>query len=241
MALANKTQIDEILAQVTAQTATRNEKASKSPGSATKKVTKAKAPHFDSQPTDPAFRQSEITTASKIDEEDGLKSAKNDAKVDYHVRAGRIGGQTTKQRHRDSDFYREIGALGGSSTMARHSGEYDERRKKGGETTRARYGEEYYHAIAEKAARVKQDATRLRNEAIKALLGEGWKIPTIIKLTLQDLQTEPRLQKHLQAGPVSDYLKTRLETSENEVLFVSQSGKPLSLANTYTIMERHKS
>ncbi len=241
MALANKTQIDEILAQVTAQTATRSEKGSKSPGSATKRATKAKAPHFDSQPNDPAFGQSEATNASKIDEVDVPDADVDNSKVDYHVRAGRIGGQTTKQRHRDSNFYREIGARGGSSTMARHSDEYDERRKKGGETTRERYGEEYYHSIAEKAARVKQDATRLRNDAIKALLGEGWKIPTIIKLTLQDLQTEPRLQKHLQVGPVSDYLKTRLGTSENEVLFVSQSGKPLSLANTYTVMERHRS
>src|SRR5437016_9717254 len=51
---------------------------------------------------------------------------------DYHVRAGRIGGETTKQRHRDSNFYKQIGALGGTTTMARHGQDYSERRKKGG-------------------------------------------------------------------------------------------------------------
>ncbi len=161
--------------------------------------------------------------------------------TDYHVRAGRIGGETTRQRHRDSNFYRQIGALGGVTTMARHGLDYTERRKKGGQTTRDRYGEEYYHNIAAKAARTKQDVTRLRNDAIKTLLGAGFKIPTIIKLTLQNMEENPRLQALCQHGPLADYLKDRHEASDtSQFLFVSQSGKPLSLANTYTVMERHK-
>lgn len=162
--------------------------------------------------------------------------------ADYHVRAGRIGGETTKQRHRDSNFYKQIGSLGGATTMARHGQEYSERRKKGGLTTRERYGEEYYQAIAAKAARTKQDATRLRNEAIKALMAAGFKIPTIIKLTVKDLDENPRLQTLMgDSSPLQEYVQNRLETeTEGELLFVSQSGKPLSLANTYTVMERHK-
>jgi general stress protein YciG len=167
------------------------------------------------------------------------KRTKKSEGLDYHVKAGRIGGQTTKQRHRDSNFYKEIGAKGGTTTMARHGEEYDERRKKGGETTRERYGEEYYHEIAAKAARVKQEATMLRNEAIKALMQSGLKIPTIIKLKPQDLEHNPNLAFHLNEGAVAEYLKERAPT-DNELLFVSQSGKPLSLANTYTIMERHR-
>lgn len=162
--------------------------------------------------------------------------------TDYHVRAGRIGGETTKERHRDTNFYKQIGSLGGATTMARHGQEYDERRKKGGLTTRERYGEEYYHNIAAKAARTKQDATRLRNEAIKALLAEGFKIPTIIKLTMKHLEEDPRLQRLRQVGPLAEYLQDRAtDPTTDEHLFVSQSGKPLSLANTYTVMERHKS
>ena len=157
------------------------------------------------------------------------------ADEDYHVHAGRLGGETTKQRHRDSDFYRQIGAMGGATTMARYGDQYEELRRRGGQTTRERYGDEYYHTIAAKAARVKQDATRLRNEAILALLNDGWKIPTIIKLTLADL---PRLDKYM-SGSLRRYLDERPQT-DSEALFVSQSGKPLSLANTYTVMERHK-
>ncbi len=163
--------------------------------------------------------------------------------ADYHVRAGRIGGETTKQRHRDSNFYKQIGALGGTTTMARHGQDYSERRKKGGLTTRERYGEEYYQAIAAKAARTKQDATRLRNDAIKTLMASGLKIPTIIKLTMKDLKENPRLQILMAepSSPLQGYVQNRLETEgEVTLLFVSQSGKPLSLANTYTVMERHK-
>jgi general stress protein YciG len=157
----------------------------------------------------------------------------------YHVRAGRKGGQSTKRRFQDSEFYREIGSKGGSVTMSRHSEEYRERRKKGGETTRERYGDEYYHEIAAKAARSKQENTLLRNEAIKVLLAEGFKIPTIIKLTTRDLESDLRLKKHLESGPLADYLKEKPAT-DNDYLFVSQSGKQLSLANTYTVMSRHK-
>jgi hypothetical protein len=164
--------------------------------------------------------------------------------ADYHVRAGRIGGETTKQRHRDSNFYKQIGSLGGATTMARHGQDYSERRKKGGLTTRERYGEEYYQAIAAKAARTKQDATRLRNDAIKALMAAGLKIPTIIPLTLADLAENPRLQKLMAepGSPLRSYVEDRQEADGDvQLLFLSQSGKPLSLANTYTVMERHKS
>lgn len=223
-------QIDETLAQSMTVNPSSESNASPATPAPKKSRSQAKTAHFDTD---------EAITANNFDDADVNDDCDNDSE-DYHVRAGRIGGQTTKQRHRDSNFYREIGARGGASTMARHAQEYEERRKKGGETTRERYGEEYYHNIAEKAARVKQDATRLRNEAIKALLGDGWKIPTIIKLTLRDMQAEPRLQKHLADGPVAEYLQTRPDLTEVDVVFVSQSGKPLSLANTYTIMERHR-
>jgi general stress protein YciG len=202
---------------------------------------------FEANPV--ASKEELAAWRNELDESRKAKSSRSKAvnvteeteDSDYHVRAGRIGGETTKQRHRDSNFYKQIGALGGSTTMARHGQEYDERRKKGGLTTRERYGEDYYHNIAAKAARTKQDATRLRNDAIKALLAEGFKIPTIIKLTLKDLEEEPRLQRLRESGPLAQYLEERAITeAESDYLFVSQSGKPLSLANTYTVMERHK-
>lgn len=179
---------------------------------------------------------------NSLDEEFKMTGLEDESSDDYHVRAGRIGGQTTKQRHRDTNFYRQIGSLGGTATMSRHGQEYDERRKKGGLTTRERYGEEYYHNIAAKAARTKQDATRQRNDAIKTLLQEGFKIPTIIKLCIKDLDTDSRLQQLKQQSPLAEYLRDRLEMphTDSDYLFVSQSGKPLSLANTYTVMERHK-
>ncbi len=186
----------------------------------------------------PDFGLDETTTADSPAPLDLNETSENE--LDYHVRAGRIGGQSTKQRHRDTNFYKEIGARGGTTTMARHGADYSERRKKGGETTRERYGESYYHNIAAKAARTKQDATRLRNDAIKALLNEGYKIPTIIKLTLDNLLDDERLQNLAKNSPLAEYLTERPE-SENRNLFLSQSGKPLSLANTYTVMERHKS
>jgi hypothetical protein len=189
---------------------------------------------LDSDTDDSLARHSD---GSSLSLDEVAYSEENEA--DYHVRAGRIGGQTTKQRHRDTNFYKEIGSRGGTTTMSRHGAEYNERRKKGGETTRERYGDEYYHNIAAKAARTKQDATRLRNEAIKTLMLEGYKIPTIIKLTLEDAEKDPKIQPLLKKGPLAEYLAERPQ-SENPQLFLSQSGKPLSLANTYTVMERHR-
>lgn len=191
----------------------------------------------DAECYDDSLSPSTVENSQSLDLNEGPRQGESEA--DYHVRAGRIGGQTTKQRHRDSNFYKEIGARGGATTMARHGADYADRRKKGGETTRERYGEDYYHTIAAKAARTKQDATRLRNEAIKALMLQGYKIPTIIKLTLDDVLSEPRLEPLLKSGPLAEYLEERPE-SENRHLFLSQSGKPLSLANTYTVMERHR-
>lgn len=150
-----------------------------------------------------------------------------------HHRAGKLGGETTKQRYGESGFYRDIGARGGTSTMQRHGGEYEEYRRRGGQRTKALYGAEHYHTIASKSAKSKQARIRLRNEAMAALLADGWKIPTLIKLTIDDL---PRLQRYLD-GPLGAYLAQRPEGLNRE-LFVSQSGKPLSLANTYTVIHR---
>jgi hypothetical protein len=58
---------------------------------------------------------------------------------------------------------------------------------------------------------------------------------------MKDLHENPRLQRLAQSGALAEYLLERGESSsETELIFVSQSGKPLSLANTYTVMERHK-
>src|SRR5437016_3709414 len=47
-----------------------------------------------------------VENSQSLDLDDGPRQGESEA--DYHVRAGRIGGQTTKQRHRDSNFYKEI-------------------------------------------------------------------------------------------------------------------------------------
>jgi uncharacterized protein len=57
------------------------------------------------------------------------------AKKMSRAEAGRKGGQTTKKRYGDDDFFGKIGRLGG---------------RKGGETTKQRYGIEFYQRIGRK-------------------------------------------------------------------------------------------
>ncbi|MFB0546038.1 MAG: hypothetical protein ACETWB_03940 [Anaerolineae bacterium] len=151
-------------------------------------------------------------------------------------RAGKLGGETTKKRY-GKDFYARIGSIGGKTTMELHSHEYEEHRRRGGESTKERYGLEHYRRIAAKSARRKQAQTRLRNEAIQNMLNDGWKIPTIIKLTWDDL---PKLERYME-NSLGAYLEEERPETDCQYLFVSQSGKPLSLANTYTVMKRHRS
>jgi len=156
--------------------------------------------------------------------------------LDHRSRAGKLGGATTKRRYGDDDFYARIGSLGGITTMRLHSQEFTEHRRRGGECTKERYGVEHYQCIGAKSARCKQEQIRLRNTAMQAMLDDGWKIPTIIKLTWDDL---PRLEKYMENG-LGTYLEDERAETENEYLFVSQSGRPLSLANTYTVMKRYR-
>jgi hypothetical protein len=94
---------------------------------------------------------------------------------------------------------------------------------------------EHYQRIGTQSARCKQEQIRLRNEAMQAMLDDGWKIPSIIKLTWDDL---PKLEKYIENG-LGTYLESERPETDSEYLFVSQSGRPLSLANTYTVMKRY--
>jgi hypothetical protein len=152
----------------------------------------------------------------------------------HHKRAGKLGGQATRSRHGDDGFYRRIGALGGKRTMELHGDEYDEIRQRAGQSTRARYGREHYRRLAARSARKRRASNRLRDQAIQNMLDDGWKIPTIIGLTWEDL---PKLDKYLHNG-LGEYLAQERPTTDAEHLFVSRSGKPLGLANTYAVMKR---
>ena len=154
---------------------------------------------------------------------------------DHRSRAGKLGGATTKRRYGENGFYARIGSLGGTTTMRLHGQEFTEHRRRGGECTKERYGVEHYQRIGTKSARCKQERICLRNEAVQAMLDDGWKIPTIIKLTWDDL---PRLEKYMENG-LGTYLESERPETDSEYLFVSQSGRPLSLANTYTVMKRY--
>lgn len=151
----------------------------------------------------------------------------------HHKRAGKQGGEKTKSRHGDG-FYRQIGALGGRRTMELHGDEYDDIRQRAGESTRDKYGREHYRRLAARSARRRRASNRLRDQAIQNMLDDGWKIPTIIGLTWDDL---PRLDKYLHNG-LGEYLAQERPSTDAEHLFVSRSGKPLGLANTYTVMKR---
>jgi hypothetical protein len=154
----------------------------------------------------------------------------------HHKRAGRLGGETTKARYGDDGFYEQIGSLGGQRTMELHGDEYGEIRRRAGETTKARYGQEHYQEIAAQSARTRQARNALRDQAIQHMLDEGWKIPTIINLTWDDL---PRLDKYIANG-LGEYLAAERPDTDSERLFVSRSGKPLGLSNTYAVMERYR-
>jgi general stress protein YciG len=154
----------------------------------------------------------------------------------HHKRAGKRGGQATKAKYGDDGFYQEIGSLGGQRTMALHGDAYGEIRRRAGETTKARYGQEHYQQIAAQSAQARQAANALRDEAIQHMLDDGWKIPTIINLTWEDI---PELRKYLDNG-LGEYLAAERPDTESEQLFVSRSGKPLGLANTYAVMARYR-
>ncbi|MBN1657437.1 MAG: hypothetical protein JXA93_03495 [Anaerolineae bacterium] len=153
----------------------------------------------------------------------------------HYKRAGKRGGETTKSRH-GHGFYRRIGALGGRRTMELHGDEYDEVRQRAGESTRDKYGREHYHDLAARSAQKRRASNRLRDQSIQNMLDDGWKIPTIIGLTWEDL---PRLDKYLQNG-LGEYLAQERPSTDAEHLFVSRSGKPLGLANTYAVMKRFR-
>lgn len=158
----------------------------------------------------------------------------------HHKRAGKLGGEATKARHGEDGFYQQIGALGGRRTMELHGDDYDEIRRRAGHCTRTKHGTRHYRDLAARSARQRQARNALRDQAIQTMLEDGWKIPTIIGLTWDDL---PRLEKYLDNG-LGEYLEQERPESDADHLFVSRTGKPLGLANTYTVMthfrERHR-
>ena len=146
-------------------------------------------------------------------------------------RAGQLGGTTTRDKY-GVEHYQVIGSRGGQTTMARHADEYAALRQLGGQTTRRRYGRQHFKELARKSAETRQAATSKRDTVIVEMLADGWKIPTIIQLTFDDL---PDLKKYLRNG-LGKYLKTERPESDSPYLFVSKSGKPLTLANTYKVI-----
>jgi hypothetical protein len=154
----------------------------------------------------------------------------------HHSQAGKLGGEATRTRHGDDGFYQRIGSLGGQRTMELHGDDYDEIRRRGGQSTKARYGRRHFRDLAARSAKQRQAQNALRDRAIQNLLDDGWKIPTIIGLTWNDL---PKLDKHLSNG-LGEYLDQERPNSDSDHLFVSCSGKPLGLANTYAVMERYR-
>lgn len=154
----------------------------------------------------------------------------------HHKRAGKLGGETTKARHGEDGFYQKIGSLGGSRTMELHGDQYDEIRRRAGKSTRAKYGSKHYRALAARSASQRQAQNALRDQAMQNMLDDGWKIPTIIGLTWNDL---PRLDKYLNNG-LGEYLENERPDSEDDHLFVSRRGKPLGLANTYKVMKHYR-
>jgi hypothetical protein len=116
--------------------------------------------------------------------------------------------------------------------MKRHAGEYALYRQRGGQATKRRYGRAHFRELARRSAQRRQAATSKRDTVILEMLADGWKIPTIIQLTFDDL---PELRKYVRNG-LGTYLKTERPETESPHLFVSKSGKPLTLANTYKVI-----
>jgi hypothetical protein len=158
------------------------------------------------------------------------------ARSEHHRQAGKLGGQATKARHGDAGFFRRIGSLGGKRTMELHGDQYDEIRRLAGTSTRSRYGRDHYRELAARSARKRQAQNRLRDRVIQTMLEDGWKIPTIIGLTWNDI---PELTQYLTNG-LGEYLARERPDTDCEHLFVSRSGKPLGLANTYAVMRRYR-
>ncbi len=150
-------------------------------------------------------------------------------------KAGQLGGARTRAKYGVS-FYREIGAHGGQTTMQRHADDYAEVWQRGGLTTKRRYGRAHYRELAKRSAAVRQAATSQRDTVIQDMLEDGWKIPTIIQLTLDDL---PGLKKYMRNG-LGHYLQDERPATKSKELFVSKSGKPLTLANTYKVMRNRQ-
>jgi len=145
--------------------------------------------------------------------------------------AGRQGGTATLATH-GVEHFRAIGAAGGQATAQRHAGELTDIRQRGGLTTRRRYGKAHYRELARRSAEARQAATSKRDRVMQEMLDDGWKIPTIIRLTLDDV---PKLKKYLRNG-LGHYLNGERPETDSRALFVSQSGRPLTLANTYKVM-----
>ena len=150
-------------------------------------------------------------------------------------RAGQLGGRATCEKY-GLDHYRAIGSLGGRTTMARHAREYAAHRRRGGQSTKRRYGREHFRRLARRSAETRQAATSQRDAVILDMLADGWKIPTIIQLTFDDL---PELRKYLRNG-LGHYLQSERPETVSPNLFVSKSGRPLTLANTYKVMQHKK-
>jgi hypothetical protein len=154
----------------------------------------------------------------------------------HHERAGKLGGEATKARHGEDGFYQQIGAVGGRRTMELHGHRYEEIRRRAGHRTRTTYGAGHYRDLAARSARQRQAQNALRDQAIQNMLEDGWKIPTIIGLTWEDF---PRLEKYLNNG-LGEYLEQERPDCDADHLFVSRTGKPLGLANTYTVMKHFR-
>lgn len=154
----------------------------------------------------------------------------------HHKRAGKLGGEATKERHGEDGFYQRIGSIGGRRTMELHGDEYDEIRRRAGQSTKSRYGSEYFRSLAARSARKRQAENGLRDRAIQNMIDDGWKIPTIVGLTWDDI---PGLDKYVENG-LGEYLADERPDSDADHLFVSRTGKPLGLANTYAVMKRYR-
>lgn len=120
--------------------------------------------------------------------------------------------------------------------MSRHAGEYAVYWRQGGQATKRRYGREHFRELARRSAEIRQAATAQRDAVIRDMLADGWKIPTIIQLTFDDL---PELRKYLRNG-LGHYLKAERPETDSPNLFVSKSGRPLTPANTYKVMNGRK-
>jgi hypothetical protein len=120
--------------------------------------------------------------------------------------------------------------------MELHGDEYREIRRRAGQSTVSKYGREHFRTLAARSARMRQAQNGLRDRAIQNMLDDGWKIPTIVGLTWDDM---PRLGKYLENG-LGEYLEHERPETDADHLFVSRSGKPLGLANTYAVMRRYR-